>query len=487
MPEASPVGLSEVAAAVPGVELRGDASTVVVDAAYDSRSTSAGSLFFCVPGGRRDGHDFAPSAVRAGAAALVVERWLDLDIPQLRVPSVRRAMGPMSGVVFGHPADALRIVAVTGTGGKTTTTHILGSVFREAGLRPGVIGTIGGHIDGGTIALERTTPEAPDLQRLLARMMHERVEAVAMEVSSHGLDQDRFGGTRCEVALFTNLSQDHLDYHGSMEAYFAAKSRLFTPELAAAGVVNVDDAWGRRLVEQATVPTTTFGTAAGADVRGTDVALTPEGLSFHVGGLVVSSRLRGRINVENCLATVAVARAMRLPDAATARGIASVSEVPGRMQAVEAEQDFLVMVDYAHTPDSIRGVLRGARSLTAGRVIVVFGCGGDRDRDKRSMMGEAATATTDLSIVTSDNPRSEDPLSIIEQILPGAAAGGGDYLVEPDRHAAIRTAIRAAGRGDVVVIAGKGHETEQELGDRVIPFDDREVALRELRALRAER
>jgi UDP-N-acetylmuramoyl-L-alanyl-D-glutamate--2,6-diaminopimelate ligase len=318
-------------------------------------------------------------------------------------------------------------------------------------------------------------------------MRREGVDVVAMEVSSHGLDQHRFGGVRCEVALFTNLSRDHLDYHGSMEAYFAAKSRLFTAEHTAAGVVNADDRWGRRLLEETGVPTTTFGTGPDADLRATAIELTPDGLAFRVDGLVVRSFLRGRFNVENCLATLAVARTMQLADEAVARGVALVRDVPGRMQPVEQGQDFLVMVDYAHTPDSIRGVLRGARSLTAGRVIVVFGCGGDRDRDKRSPMGEAATAEADLCIITSDNPRSEDPLEIIEEILPGAVAGGGEYVVEPDRREAIRLALRAADRGDVVVIAGKGHEQGQEVAGVVHPFDDREVVRLALRAIRTGR
>jgi UDP-N-acetylmuramoyl-L-alanyl-D-glutamate--2,6-diaminopimelate ligase len=483
MPESSPVGLVDVMAAAPGAELRGDTSAFVAEAAYDSRDVSPASLFFCVPGRRVDGHGFADEALAAGATALVVERWLDVDAPQIRVASVREAMGVMSSVVFGRPASDLRIVGVTGTGGKTTTTYLLESVFRAAGMRPGVIGTIGGRIDGEHVELQRTTPEAPDLHRLLARMRRAGVVAVAMEVSSHGLDQHRFGGARCEVALFTNLSRDHLDYHGSMEAYFSAKARLFTPAGTVTGVVNADDVWGRRLVGEASVPITTFGIDSEADLRGTDVDLTSDGATFHVDGMNVRCALRGRFNVENCLGTMAAARELGLDGETTRRGIAAVQRVPGRMEAVDAGQDFLVMVDYAHTPDSIRGVLRGARPLTAGRLIVVFGCGGDRDRDKRSLMGEAATSHADLSIVTSDNPRSEDPLAIIEAILPGAEAGGGEYVVEPDRRAAIRLAVSAAQAGDLVVVAGRGHEAEQELANRSMPFDDRAVVREELLAL----
>jgi len=483
MPESSPVGLVDVMAAAPGAELRGDARTLVADAAYDSRDVPPTSVFFCVPGGRVDGHGFAGEALAAGATALVVERWLEVDAPQIRVASVREAMGPMSSVVFGRPASDLRIVGITGTDGKTTTTYLLESVFRAAGMRPGVIGTIGGRIDGEHVELQRTTPEAPDLHRLLARMRSAGVVAVAMEVSSHGLDQHRFGGARCEVALFTNLSRDHLDYHGSMEAYFSAKARLFAPSGTVMGVANADDVWGRRLVREATVPMTTFGIGSESDLRGTDVDLTPDGATFRVDGTLVRSALRGRFNVENCLGTMAAARELGLDDETTIRGIAGVQRVPGRMEAVDAGQDFLVMVDYAHTPDSIRGVLRGARPLTAGRVIVVFGCGGDRDRDKRSLMGEAATSHADLAIVTSDNPRSEDPLAIIEAILPGAEAGGGEYVVEPDRRAAIRLAVSTAHAGDLVVVAGRGHEAEQELATTSVPFDDRAVVREELLAL----
>ena len=487
MPESSPVGLSPVVAAVPGAELRGDATVLVADAAYDSREVAPQSLFFCVPGDLVDGHGFAGDAVSGGAAALVVERWLELEAPQIRVPSVREAMGPMSSVVFGHPARELRIVGVTGTDGKTTTTYLLEAVFRAAGMRPGVVGTTGGRIDGEHVDLQRTTPEAPDLHRLFARMRRASVVAVAMEVSSHGLAQHRFGGARCEVAIFTNLSRDHLDYHGSMEDYFAAKARLFTPSGTVMGVVNADDTWGRRLVAEATVPVTTFGLDAEADLRGSDVELTSHGLTFRVDGGQVRSNLRGRFNAENCLATLAAARELGVDTETSRRGIEAVTSVPGRMEAIDAGQDFLVMVDYAHTPDSIRGVLRGARPLTAGRIIVVFGCGGDRDREKRSLMGHAATSLADLSIITSDNPRSEDPSAIIEAILPGATSGGGEYVVEPDRRAAIRLALSAAEPGDVVVVAGRGHEAEQELATTSVPFDDRAVVREELLALRESR
>ncbi|MFM7719294.1 MAG: UDP-N-acetylmuramoyl-L-alanyl-D-glutamate--2,6-diaminopimelate ligase [Actinomycetota bacterium] len=473
--------LSQLAAAAEGSEVRGDGATAVSGLCLRSTEASAGDLFFCVPGLRVDGHAFAADAAGRGAAALVVERWLDVALPQVRVASVRGAMGPIADAFHGHPSRAFPLVGVTGTNGKTTTTYLLESVFRAAGLVPGVIGTTGVRIAGEPQPFPRTTPEAPDLQRLLATMVGRGVGAAAMEVSSHGLEQRRVDGTRFACAVFTNLSQDHLDYHPTMEDYFAAKARLFEPGRASAAVVNVDDAYGRRLVDRG-IPTTTYAIDAAADLRAADVRTTEGGSTFVVDGLRVATALRGRFNVENCLAAIGAARALGIADATAVAGIEAVRGVPGRVEAVDAGQPFLVLVDYAHTPDGIDNVLRAARPLAAGRVLIVFGCGGDRDRAKRPRMGEAATRGADLAIVTSDNPRSEDPLAIVEEILPGARAGGGSFLVEPDRRAAIRLALGEARPGDVVVIAGKGHESGQEFADRTLPFDDREVALEELRA-----
>jgi UDP-N-acetylmuramoyl-L-alanyl-D-glutamate--2,6-diaminopimelate ligase len=470
-----PVPLGSLVDAVPGAERRGDA--VVGDVVFDSREVAPGALFCCVAGALEDGHDYAPEAVAAGAVALLVERWLDdLAVPQIRVASVREAMGPIAAVVFSHPADTLTVAGITGTNGKTTVTYLLESIWRAAGVRPGVIGTTGARVDGEPIPLARTTPEAPDLHRLLARMRDAGVTAVALEVSSHALAQHRVGGVRFDVAAFTNLSQDHLDFHPSMEAYFEAKASLFTPAYAARAVVNADDPWARRLLTTPVVPTTTYGVERDADVRATDVTSTVGGVSFTVDGVAFRSRLRGSFNVSNCLAAIAIARQLGIGPDAAAEGLAAVPGVPGRVEPVEAGQGFLVVVDYAHTPDSIRSVLQAARPLASGRLIVVFGCGGDRDRAKRPLMGAAASSTADLTVITSDNPRSEDPLAIIADVEPGARDGGGAYVVEPDRRAAIELAIEGAGTGDVVVIAGKGHEPYQELADGTIPFDDREVA-----------
>jgi UDP-N-acetylmuramoyl-L-alanyl-D-glutamate--2,6-diaminopimelate ligase len=473
--------VSDLLPDVPGAVLEGDGRTAVTALCYRSDEATPGSLFFCVPGGRLDGHDYAGDAAARGAVALVVERRLPIDVVQVRVPSVREAMGPVAAAFYGHPGDRMTLVGVTGTSGKTTVTYVLEAVFRAAGWSPGVIGTTGVRIAGHPVPLARTTPEAPDLHRLLAEMAAGGVEAVAMEVSSHGLDQHRVGGIRYRVAVFTNLSQDHLDYHASMEEYLEAKAKLFTPEVSDRAVVNHDSPEGRRLVGR--VPTLTFGIDAGADVRASEVETTPEGIRFRVDGTRVRSSLRGLFNVENCLAAVATARSLGIADELAAEAIGSVGRIPGRLEVVEAGQEFLVLVDYAHKPDGVEKVLRTARPLATGRVIVVMGCGGDRDRGKRPLMGRAATANADLTVLTSDNPRSEDPREIIAEIEPGAGAGGGLYVIEPDRRAAIRLALVEARAGDVVVVAGKGHETYQELADRTIPFDDRRVVAEELRAL----
>ncbi|MFL5737205.1 MAG: UDP-N-acetylmuramoyl-L-alanyl-D-glutamate--2,6-diaminopimelate ligase [Actinomycetota bacterium] len=480
--------LSETLRALPEAELRGDGSLEIRDVAYRSDQVSPGALFFCVPGSRTDGHAFAAAAVASGAVGLVVERVVDVDpgVAQVVVPSVRAAMGPISAAFFGRPADRMTMVGITGTNGKTTTTYLLESIFASAGSTPGVIGTIGARIAREPVPFERTTPEAPDLHRMLRTMLDRGVRGVAMEVSSHGLEQQRVGGVRFDRAVFTNLSQDHLDYHGSMEAYFAAKALLFRPEATEFAVLNADVPEGERL-RRDDVPSTSYGVSEGADVRATDVKLSASGVVFRVGDVKVRSPLRGAFNVSNALAAFATARTLGIDDDAIVRGIGELSGVPGRMEAVDAGQSFLVIVDYAHTPDGVENVLRAARQLAEDRVIVVLGCGGDRDRAKRPLMGRAATSLADLTVITSDNPRSEDPRAIIAEIEPGARDGGGRYEVEPDRRVAIREALAEAHAGDVVLIAGKGHETGQEFADRTVPFDDRTVAREELAEIGASR
>jgi UDP-N-acetylmuramoyl-L-alanyl-D-glutamate--2,6-diaminopimelate ligase len=483
------IPLRELAAALPDAEVSGDAVVSISGLTYRSADARPGFLFFCVPGTRLDGHDFAADAVQAGAVAVLAERALDLPdtVAQVVVPSVRKAMGPVASAFYGRPSEQMVVVGITGTNGKTTTTYILEEVFRAAGFVPGVIGTTGARVNGSPVPIERTTPEAPDFHRLLADMLGHGVEAVAMEVSSHGLDQHRVGGARFACAVFTNLSQDHLDYHGTIEEYFRAKARLFRPEMADRAAVNADPPEGRRLVDEIgrAIPVLTYGVAEDADVRATHVDVGAEGLSFVLDGREVRSPLRGAFNVHNCLAALAVARHLGIDAAAAVRGVAAVHGVPGRFEPVDAGQPFQVLVDYAHTPDSVENVLGAARRLAGrGRVLVVLGCGGDRDRGKRPLMGESATRLADLSVITSDNPRSEDPAAIIGEIEPGARRGGGTYVIEPDRREAIRLALHEARPHDVVVIAGKGHETGQEFADRTIPFDDRIVAREELQRLR---
>lgn len=470
-----------LATLVEGGRVHGDADVGVHDVTHDSAEAGPGVLFACRPGRRADGHDFAPAAVRAGSPALLVERPLDLPVAQLEVPSVAGVLGHVAAAVHGHPCREVTLLGVTGTNGKTTTAFLLEAALAAAGHVTGLVGTVETRIAGEPASGVRTTPEATDLQRLLRRMVGAGVSGVAMEVSSHGLALGRMNGTTVDVAGFTNLTRDHLDFHAGLEDYFGAKAELFTPAHAARGVVVVDDDWGRRLAVEAEVPVTTVSLDGPADVVATDVELRADGATF-VAQLAsrrvpVRIRLPGRFNVANALLAVAMAAAAGLDPAAAAEGVAAVTGVAGRMERIEAGQPFTVLVDYAHTPEAVATVLEAARALTDARVLVVVGCGGDRDRDKRPLMGRAAAAGADLAVLTSDNPRSEEPDAILDAVVAGAReVAGAAWLVEPDRRAAIAAALGAARPGDVVVIAGKGHETYQELADRTVTFDDREVA-----------
>jgi len=483
------VPLASLAPAVQG-EVRGDPATMVGDVVLDTRKVAPGALFCCVPGARVDGHDLAGKALDAGAVALVVQRPLELEAPQLVVGGVRDALAPLAAAFFDHPSRRLDLVGVTGTNGKTTTTYLLEAIFRAAGRVPGVLGTVEVRVGDDRRPAIHTTPEAPDLQRLLAEMADSGVQAAAMEVSSHGLALHRVDGTRFKVAIFTNLTQDHLDFHADLDDYFLAKRRLFTPAFTPLGVVNLDDPHGRLLAGTAEVAVVTTGTAADADWRATDVAASLEGTSFRVaspaGSRPVRLRLAGQFNVANALGALAAADALGIDLDTAVAGLEALAGVPGRFERVDAGQPFTVLVDYAHTPDSLDNLLRAARAVTGGRVLVVFGCGGDRDRAKRPMMGEIAGRLADVAVVTSDNPRSEDPEAIVAQVAEGVArsAGPGGFLVEVDRRTAIRTALAMAAPGDAVLLAGKGHEQGQELaGGRKVPFDDRQVATEELRVL----
>ena len=439
----------------------------VLDLAYDARAVGSGALFFCVRGERADGHEFAGEAVGRGAVALVVERELEQPVPQLVVRDARLAMPVAADVFFGRPTEELRVCGVTGTNGKTTTAFLGYAILDAAGLRPGLVGTIECRVGGETRPAVRTTPESIDLQRMFREMLDAGDRSCALEATSHGSQLHRLDRTRFEALVFTNLTQDHLDFHGTMEDYFEAKRRLFLDGRPPAAI-NVGDSWGRRLAAERP-DALTFGFAEDAKLR-------PEALAG------VELKLRGRFNVENALGALAAARLLGIDEETAARGLEAVRGVPGRFESVDEGQPFEVVVDYSHTPDSLENVLRAARELASSRVICVFGCGGDRDRGKRPIMGEIATRLADRVIVTSDNPRSEEPEAIIAEIVAGT---GPDAEVEPDRRNAIARAVEQAEPGDVVVIAGKGHEQGQEFRDRKIPFDDREVAREALRRLGA--
>jgi len=452
----------------PDVELSG--------LAYSSQSVTPGTLFFCVPGFRADGHDFAPDAVERGAAALVCQRPLGLGVPEVVVDDVRAAMAPAAARFYGDPTGGLDVVGITGTNGKTTTAFVVRELLEAAGRRCGLLGTIKRVVGGVEEEVERTTPEAIDLQATFRRMVDAGDRACAMEVSSHALELGRVAGIRFACRVFTNLTQDHLDFHETMEDYFAAKRRLF--RAPGPSVVNLDDPYGRRLAGE--TDCITFAIEREADYRARDFEFDLMGSRFTCetpdGELELESPLPGLFNVQNVLGAVAAARALGVREIS----LAGLGRVPGRFEAVDEDQDFGVLVDYAHTPDSLENVLRAARAVTRGRLHVVFGAGGDRDRGKRPLMGAAARRLADRVLVTSDNPRSEPPEAIIDAIMEGA---GPRAERESDRRRAIALAIETAAPGDVVVIAGKGHEQGQEFeGGRKEPFDDRLVAREALRA-----
>jgi UDP-N-acetylmuramoyl-L-alanyl-D-glutamate--2,6-diaminopimelate ligase len=453
------------------VGVRGDpTSTEVVSIEFDSRQVRAGSLFCCVPGAHVDGHRFAAEAVGGGATSLLCERFLDLGVAQVRVTpgTVRPAMAAVASTFYGHPSASLTMVGVTGTNGKTTVTTLIGSILAVSGVPTGVIGTLDGA---------RTTPEAPVLQAQLAALRDRGRRAVAMEVSSHGLSEHRVDGIVFDVAAFTNLSRDHLDHHGTMDEYFAAKSLLFDPDRSKVAVVNVEDPWGSRLAD---------GLAADRLVpvrrsEASEIELRVGSSTFSWRGRRMTVPLSGLFNVDNALVAANVASTLGVGEDQVAEGLASAPPIPGRMEVVAPGPPFAVIVDYAHTPAGLEVALSSARALaTAGaRVICLFGCGGDRDQGKRPEMGAVAARWSDLVVLTSDNPRSEDPAAIIDQVRAGID-GSTDLIVEPDRATAIAAAVGVAGVGDVVVLAGKGHETTQVLADRVVPFDDRDQARRAL-------
>jgi UDP-N-acetylmuramoyl-L-alanyl-D-glutamate--2,6-diaminopimelate ligase len=481
------VELEALIRALDPLDVIGRRPVEIRELAYEAGTATEGSLFFCVRGSRADGHDFASEAVGRGAAALVVERPVEAGRPQLVVTDTRASMAVAADAFFGEPTRTLEVAGVTGTNGKTTTAFLLHAVLDAAGRNPGLVGTVEWRVGGVTRPAPRTTPEAIDLQRLFREMLTAGDRSVALEASSHGSALRRLDRVRLDVLVFTNLSQDHLDLHGSMEDYYQAKRRLFTGAQPPPAAVGVDGEWGRRLAEEldgaGRAPLVTFGFAPDAEIRPDGLVLTPAGSRFRAAGIELETPLRGRFNVRNVLGAVAAGVLLGIDDDELAAGVAAVAGVPGRFEAVDAGQPFTVLVDYAHTPDSLDTVLETARELTDGRLIVVFGAGGDRDRGKRPLMGRVAREHADLVIVTSDNPRTENPVAIIQDVLQGA---GTDVEIDPDRRSAIARAFALAEPGDVVVIAGKGHEQGQEVAGVVHPFDDRVVA-RECLAARVGR
>ena len=472
--------LSEVAARLSGsAEVVGD-DPVITSVTHDSREVGPGSLFVAIPGALADGHDYVNRAFASGAAAVAVEHTV-AGPSVIVVPDTRAALPWLAAAVFGDPADHLPVVGVTGTNGKTTVTHFLEQIVIADGQKPGVVGTIGARIGDTEASVSRTTPEASMLQRLLAEMIEAGVDIAAIEVSSHALSLHRVDAIRFRVAAFTNLMQDHLDYHGNMEGYFAAKASLFTPDRADHAVIGIDDEAGRRIARDVELPITTVAIDRGADITASSIVERIDSTAFIVstpaGTFPVRLPIAGRFNVQNALVAAGIALELGIGQESITSGFASVGTIPGRFEHVPTAVGPDIVVDYAHTPDAIKAVVDGARGLVEGSVIVVVGAGGDRDREKRPAMGRAA-GRADLVILTTDNPRSERPEDILDAVRSGLDASA-QVVVEPDRRLAIRRAIQSATSDDIVLILGKGHEIGQEIAGITEPFDDRLVAAQE--------
>lgn len=486
--------LAELIKNIEVTKVQGSTDVDVRDVAYSTSSVESGGLFAALRGEKYDGHNFAGDAIERGASVVVSERVLDLGgrATGVVVKNSRKALAGISARFFGDPSRYMKVVGVTGTNGKTTITYLLEAIFKAAGMIPGVIGTVAYRYRDVVIPAPRTTPESSDLQRLLGEMKSAGVNACAMEVSSHALSQERVEGTSFDAAVFTNLTPEHLDYHLDMESYFAAKAVLFEKLLKRGGksnafaVINNDDEYGRELVLRCPVPVVLYGLGSKSDVHATDLSFDASGLRMQVrtpkGTFACSARLCGKFNALNILAAISVAFKFGIDPKIIQKALQSIESVPGRFESVENDRGVLALVDYAHTPDALGNCLSNARELVkkGGKLIAVFGCGGDRDRKKRPLMGEAAAKIADVAIVTSDNPRTENPDEIIREILPGVIKkmqpfmSDAGYAAIPDRRAAITEAVRLAKKGDVMVVAGKGHEDYQIIGTQKIHFDDRE-------------
>lgn len=468
--------LSELAMAT-GLRYTG-ADVEITSIEYDSRKAAPGSMFCCIVGQLFDGHDFAKTAVENGASAILVEHALELDVPQIVVDNARKAMAEMAAAFYGYPQREVLMLGVTGTNGKTTTTYMVKAIAEHAGKKVGLIGTIRNMIGNESLHTDRTTPESVDLFRLLRKMADARVDVVVMEVSSHALEQFRVHGIKFDVALFTNLTQDHLDYHKTFENYLAAKKILFLN--AKRAVVNVDDPYSDRIMEGLTIPISTFGVRDRADISAADIDITTSGVQFDLhtpeGDVLMRLPIPGLFSVFNAMGAVGMAQAIGIRLPIIKEGLESLVSVSGRLEPVKTnDMPFSVFIDYAHTPDALENVLRTVREFAKGRVLCVFGCGGDRDRAKRPIMGEIAGRFSDFAVVTSDNPRTEEPMAIIDTIEEGVKKSGAKYIVIENRKEAIRFALSEAKTDDVILIAGKGHENYQEINGTKYHFDDKEI------------
>jgi UDP-N-acetylmuramoyl-L-alanyl-D-glutamate--2,6-diaminopimelate ligase len=477
------VTLADLVARLPGAEVQGDPRLAVAHVTHDSRQVQPGSMFVAIRGLAADGNQFADAALRKGAAVVVSEAAAPPGVPWVRVPDARAALAVFSAAVLGDPARSLRLVGVTGTNGKTTTTYLIDAALRAHGERVGLLGTVQYRIGDRVAEAVRTTPEASDLQALFREMVDAGCSHAVLEVSSHSLELKRVHGCAFQVAVFTNLTRDHLDFHGDMDRYFAAKRQLFDPLLREDGqaILNADDDRSAEIAAVSRGRVWTYGLERPADFRARDIALSLDGTRFHVdspaGSFEITTPLLGRFNVSNLLAAFGASLALGVPPETATLGLRSLHGVPGRLERVDAGQDFTVVVDYAHTDDALKNLLETVRELGPRRILTVFGCGGDRDKTKRPLMGAVAARLSDVVVVTSDNPRSEPPEAILEEIQRGMnGRRHSERHVIVDRREAIARALEMAGPGDAVVIAGKGHETYQVLRDRTIPFDDRQVA-----------
>ena len=474
--------LKELIASIPdAVESKGNIDITIDDLTMNSRDVTRNGLFFCISGSRVDAHDFAPQAIQNGCTALVVSHFIDtLDVPQVKVENVRSAMAFIAAAFFGNPAKSLRLIGISGTKGKTTTTYLVKSIMEKAGFKVGLIGTTGNMIGDTYIKSTLTTPDSIDLHRTFREMLDEGVEIVCMEVSAHAIDMHRIDGLFFEAACYTNLSQDHLDYFQTMEQYFEAKKKFFTSNFALNVSLNIDDETSLRILDDLSVPYLTYGIRVNSDLYARDIEISEKGIHFliqlrNIETFEVSMQMTGMFNVYNALAAASLAMIFGLDVSAIREGLQSVKSVPGRIELLNLSLPYRVILDYSHSPDALENILTTVRTFTKNRLIVLFGCGGDRDQGKRPLMGEIGGRLADFSILTSDNPRMEDPDDILEAIEEGMKQTSGEYIVIENRREAIRYALDMATEGDVVILAGKGHETYQDIRGVKRPFDEKVV------------